>query len=736
MKITSKQTGVPQIVFKDLNPKQREAVEYTGGPMLIVAGAGTGKTKTLTSRIARLIFSGVPASRILAVTFTNKAAGEMRQRIEALVPGEGFKVWMHTFHALGARLLRQHAGRVNLKADFVVYDAADQKKVVQLALKELGMESEKNKAGFYVSVISRAKDDLLDAQSYAIHTDTSDNPSRAVVSRVYLRYQAKLAEAGALDFGDLLLKTVELLRDKEDVRKYYQEYFQHVLVDEYQDTNHAQYIITKTMASKHRNLCVVGDPDQSIYAWRGADIRNILEFERDFKDSKVVTLEQNYRSTANILSAADNVIRHNHKRKPKNLWTAKHHGDPVNVHELPTEGGEARWVARVVGELVQEEGQSLREIAVFYRTNAQSRSFEEAFRKYQIPYKLIGTVRFYDRKEIKNTLAYARLLTNPSDTVSLLRILNVPARGIGKTGYERLLNYAGEKRLSFRDAMAQSDDVPGLTPACRRGIKELTTLLDDLRESLPSITPSQALEMVLSRTGYWRAIEEEVEKDPEAAARLGNLQELVNAVKEFEERCANEGCIPTLSKYLEEVSLVSDVDSYDNETSVVTLMTIHLAKGLEFPVVFLTGLEEGLFPIGAGNASDDDMEEERRLCYVGMTRAKERLFMTYAATRRIFGKAYSNLSSRFIFESKTVPETALKPGEEDIQESMRQQARLRSHMGPAKGQKVRHGVYGAGRIISKSGSGEAVKVTVLFDKGGIQTFMLRYAPLEILGTDT
>lgn len=716
-------------VLKDLNPRQREAAEHGDGPMLIVAGAGTGKTKTLTCRIGRLISSGVPASRILAVTFTNKAAAEMRQRVEAIVPGHGVRLWVHTFHAFGARLLRQHAGLLKLKPDFIVYDADDQKKLVQLALKELGRENEQNKAGLFVNVISRAKDDLMDAQSYAIHAETSCDPVRVPVAKVYLRYQAKLAEAGALDFGDLLLKTVELLRDKDDIREYYQEYFRHVLVDEYQDTNRAQYMLTKTLAAKHRNLCVVGDPDQSIYAWRGADIRNILEFERDFKEARVVTLEQNYRSTSNILNAADNVIKHNHKRKPKNLWTAKQHGDPVNLKELPAEGDEARWTARVINELVREEGRSLKEMAVFYRTNAQSRSFEEAFRKYQIPYRLIGTVRFYDRKEIKDALAYARLLVNSSDTVSLLRILNVPARGIGKTGQEKLLNYAAGKGLSLQDAMSREADVPGLTPACRRGIRELSSLLDILRTQLPSITPSQAVERVLIQTGYWKSIEEEVEKDPDAAARLGNLQELVNALKEFEERCAAAEIVPSLSKYLEEVSLVSDIDNYDSSESAVTLMTVHLAKGLEFPVVFLTGLEEGLFPIGAGNASEDEMEEERRLCYVGMTRAKEQLFLTYAATRRIFGKVYSNLASRFILESRVAPETAPKPGREQSDVVIPEAYTAKKAV---KGQKVRHGVYGMGRIIGQSGAGEAAKVTVLFDKGGIQTFMLRYAPLELL----
>ncbi|MFH1620376.1 MAG: UvrD-helicase domain-containing protein [bacterium] len=731
--------------LRDLNPRQKEAVEHGEGPLLIVAGAGTGKTKTLISRITRLIACCVPASRILAVTFTNKAAGEMRKRVDAVVPGHGYKVWMHTFHAFGARMLRLHGSLIGIKHDFVVYDQDEQKKLVKMAIKELGGESEQNKAGLYVSIISRAKDDLLDAQSYAIHAETSGDASRINASRIYSRYQHKLNEAGALDFGDLLLRTVELLRDRDDIREHYQEYFLHVMVDEYQDTNHAQYMLTKTLAAKHRNLCVVGDPDQSIYGWRGADIRNIMEFEKDFNDVKTVVLEQNYRSTAIILNAANNVIKQNRNRKPKDLWTKQNQGESIVVKENASEYDEAAWTARAVQEML-DEGHSLSDMAVFYRTNEQSRSFEDSFRRHQIPYRLIGTVRFYDRKEIKDAVAYARLLVNPSDTVSIMRVLNVPARGIGKAGQEKMTRYAAEKGISMQDVlgMEQAADsaggqrhagqyVPGLTSACRRGVREFSLLLENLRRQMLQDPPSRIIEKVLMQTGYWRSIEEEVEKDPEAPARLGNLQELVNAVKEFEERCEKAGTVPSLSAYLEEVSLASHTDGLDAEGSAVTLMTVHLAKGLEFPVVFLTGLEEGLFPIGACNASEDEMEEERRLCYVGMTRARERLFLSYAATRRIFGKAYTNLASRFILESRTVPETAAKPGEEDFhiiaepyQLSASRQGRI------LKGQKVRHPVFGTGKIISQSGSGEAAKVTIFFDRGGIQTFMLRYAPLELL----
>jgi len=712
-----------------LNPKQAEAVQYFAGPLLILAGAGTGKTKTLTSKIALLIASGVSPARVLAITFTNKAAQEMQHRVGKLVPYSG-GMWIHTFHALGARILRQHGRLIGIPAGFVIYDDDDQKKLIGLAMEELGFESEKNKASMYLSLISRAKDDLLDAQSYLINAEASNDPARIKAAQIYHRYQKKLSEAGAMDFGDLIVRCVELFNEKEEIRDYFQENFQYILVDEYQDTNHAQYMLVKMLSAKHRNLCVVGDPDQSVYGWRGADIRNIMEFEKDFNDAFTVVLEENYRSTARILHAANEVIKHNKNRRPKNLWTKAAHGEMPRVLEFANETDEARGITEEIKLLTGRGSLTYNDIAVFYRTNAQSRSHEEACRRARIPYRLIGSVRFYDRKEVKDVLAYLKLLVNPADTISLLRVINTPTRGVGKTALDHVMAHSRQKEMPLYDALLCADQVPDITTAARNGIKEFLDLLEGVKSDLFSATPSAMLANILEKSGYWKMTEDLAEKEPqESLARLGNLQELVNAVKEFEDHCVKEGAAPTLHKYLEEVMLSSQVDKLNTDTHAVTLMTVHLAKGLEFPAVFLTGLEENLFPINAANSSEEDLEEERRLAYVGMTRARERLYLTWAATRRIYGTTYPNLASRFIFESKVAPETATRPGEEDVQV-------ITSYQAPAsiprvgKGRRCMHPVHGPGRVVDQIGAGEFAKVTVVFDSGVRQTFMLKYAPLQ------
>ena len=712
-----------------LNPKQQEAVEYFAGPLLILAGAGTGKTKTLTSKIALLIASGVPPSRILAITFTNKAAQEMQQRVAKLVPYSG-GMWIHTFHALGARILRQHGRLIGIKDNFVIYDDDDQKKLIGLAMTELGFEAEKNKASMYLSIISRAKDDLLDAQSYMINAQAVSDEARMKAAKVYLRYQKKLNEAGAMDFGDLIVRTVELIKEKDEIREYFQENFQYILVDEYQDTNHAQYVLVKTMSAKNHNLCVVGDPDQSVYGWRGADIRNIMDFEKDFPDASTVVLEENYRSTARILHAANEVIKHNKNRRPKNLWTKAEHGEAPQVLDFSDEMDEARNIAERIKNLTAHGGLTYNDIAVFYRTNAQSRSFEEACRRARIPYRLIGSVRFYDRKEVKDVLAYLKLLVNPADTISLLRVINLPTRGVGKTALDHVTNYGREKGMPLYDAFLSADQIPAITSAARNGIKNFLDLLEGVKTDLFSATPSAMLANIMEKSGYWKMIEEEGLKDPaEAINRQGNLQELVNAVKEFEEHCVKQGTVPTLHKYLEDVMLASQVDKLNSDTFAVTLMTVHLAKGLEFPAVFLTGLEENLFPINAANSSEDDLEEERRLAYVGMTRARKLLFLTWAGTRRIFGTTYPNLASRFIFESKVAVETAPRPGEESVEViSSYQPAPSIPRIG--KNRRVVHPVHGPGRVVDLIGTGEFSKATVVFDSGVRQTFMLKYAPLQ------
>ena len=810
--------------LNSLNPQQREGALYDGGPCLIVAGAGTGKTKTLTTKIAKLIADGYHPARILAVTFTNKAAGEMRERVHQLV-GEAAarRVWIHTFHSFGVRVLRQHAGKLGLTKDFAIYDDADQKKVVTLILKEMGVKEPKKEVGQLVSAISRAKDDMVSPDTLMQRATASGIDGHIRIAEVYRRYEQKLKEAGALDFGDLLVKTMVLLRDHEDVRAYYQDLFQYILVDEYQDTNHTQYLITKTLAEKHRKLCVVGDPDQSIYSWRGANIRNILEFEKDFKDAKIITLEQNYRSTKVILQASNRLITKNKKRKDKNLFTDGAQGDPVEVHACLSEGDEARWVSHTIRALVENDGVSLKDVAVFYRTNAQSRSFEDYFRRYQIPYRLIGTVRFYDRKEIKDIMCYARILVNPADNVSLLRIINTPTRGIGEKAQQALLDYASANGLSVYQALKKAAFVPGLSSIAQKSAIKLAQLFESWRGDMLLTAPADIFHKILLESGYLDSIKADMEKDPEAEGRLQNLDALVSAVKEYEERCARGEKEPSVADFLQEVSLLSgEDDSNASQAGAVTLMTVHLAKGLEFENVFVTGLEENLFPIGCD--SEDDLEEERRLCYVAMTRAKKRLFLSFAQTRRKFGQLQQNTPSRFLFESGLVDENEVQepqprftdyhtkyglyggsssggyqggnPGRRSFYGRGGSSSRFEGYAAKSKFQKqydeygyeiepnqdldyasdtlprsygvgalytsparaskrapapqqpaqpteknadgvavgglVKHGVFGQGKIVQIVGSGESAKITVLFGNGTRRTFMLKFAPLEIL----
>lgn len=794
-----------EAVLSTLNPPQLEAVNYNGGPCLIVAGAGTGKTKTLTCKIAKLIAGGMNPSRILAVTFTNKAAKEMKDRIEALVPGQANRVWVNTFHSFAVRVLRQNAEAANLHRDFVIYDESEQKKILTLVLEEMGVKDAKKDLNYFVSCISRAKDDMLDPDSFFTNAHASGLAKRMQAAEVYKRYQKKLTAAGAVDFGDLLMKLVDLFKKNEPVRNYYQEFFQYIMVDEYQDTNHTQYTLTRTLAAKHRNLCVVGDPDQSIYSWRGANIRNILEFESDFKDAKLITLEQNYRSTKVILEAANKLIKKNKNRKEKNLFTEGKNGDDIEVRELQTEGEEARYVSIQIRNMVEDMGIGLDDVAVFYRTNAQSRSFEDTFRRYQIPYRLIGAVKFYDRKEIKDILAYAKILVNPNDTVSLLRIINTPKRSFGETAQDSLIKYATANDTTLYKALKTDDFMSTLKPTARRGATEFINLMESLSLEMQICPPSDILHKLLELSGYKQSIEDTLEKDPEAAGRIGNLNELINAVKEYEDRCQKTENEASLSGYLQEVSLISGGEEVQGaDTGAVTLMTVHLAKGLEFPLVFVTGLEEGLFPLNG--KGDEDMEEERRLCFVAMTRAKQNLFMTYSATRRIFGKTYANLASRFLCDSGLVQAAdydsqrpmerreiapqygsgqrggygaykgygsrggysgynnadkyrqapaparqSFKSGRDEYMEDISPSyddapvvclptapadadapATSAAGGGVRTGSRVRHGVFGEGKVVSITGSGESAKITVVFGNSTKRVFILKYAPLEIL----
>lgn len=769
-----------QDFLQTLNPAQLEAVNYTGGPCLIIAGAGTGKTKTLTCKIAKLIQDGVPPYKILAVTFTNKAAKEMRERLNLLVGGVAGQVWMYTFHSFALRILRQNAEAAKLVRDFVIYDETEQKKVVSLCLEEMGVKDAKKEVNYYVSIISRAKDEMLSVDEFLAQAVASNNEKKMQVAEVYRRYQAKLDASYALDFGDLLFKTVLLLKNNKNICEYYQEFFQYILVDEYQDTNKTQYILTSLLAQKHRNLCVVGDPDQSIYSWRGANIKNILNFERDFKDAKVITLEENYRSTQVILDASNKLIKQNKNRKEKSLHTSKEGGEPINVRQLPSEGEEARFVANQIQMLVDDEGANLNDIAVFYRTNAQSRNFEDTFRRYQIPYRLIGAVKFYDRKEIKDILSYAKLLVNPSDSVSLLRVINTPRRSIGNTTIATLMTYAQNNNITLWAALKQQNFIDGLKFTALRGIKEFVSLIEGLTLEKEMLVPSETIMELMNRSGYMQSLKEEKEKDPEAEQRENNLSGLINDVQDYEKRCIEGKIEPTLSGYLQEISLITSEDEVQTQNGgAVTLMTVHLAKGLEFPTVFVTGLEEGLFPLSS--KEEDDLEEERRLCYVAMTRAKKNLFMTYAATRRIFGKTYENFASRFLYDSGLLEEEDYTPRErqeiafrgkprsgnyygkynhfttnttynnaanyQDAEDDFSyvqprfapsepaansNAAPVNASSGVRIGTLLKHGVFGLGKVVLITGSGEAAKITVIFTNGTKRVFMLKYAPLEIV----
>lgn len=737
-----------RINLSQLNAPQREAVTYGEGPLLILAGAGSGKTRVITYRIAHLLEGGVRPWNILAVTFTNKAAGAMRERIFQLTRGRGSQVWISTYHSFCAQFLRVEGSAFGLERNFAIYDEDDQKKVIKECLRELNLDEKKMKPGFLAAQISREKDQLMDAESFAIAAAAGGDPSRETLSSIYSLYQKKLEKSQALDFGDLIMKTVELLQHHPGLKEKYQERFHYVLVDEYQDTNRAQYVLTKTLAEKYKNICVVGDDDQAIYSWRGADIRNILDFEKDYPKVKVVKLEENYRSTQPILSASWKLVRNNELRKEKKLWTAQKSKTPVIFQQMNDELDEADWVIEQILTIQEQSRYVLSDFAVFYRTNAQSRVLEDALRRKQIPYLLVGNVRFYERAEVKDTLAYLKVIVNPQDDLSLKRIINCPPRGIGKAAMETIERFAAEKSLSLFQAIGEATLLELLPARARENLSQFRKMLSDWMTQREEITVSLLIKQVLNKTEMLEILEEESKSDLESAARLDNVQELMNATEEFEERSPDK----TVQAYLEQVSLLSDIDAWDEGKNRVTLMTVHIAKGLEFPVVFLTGLEEGLFPLGEAQFSQEDLEEERRLAYVGMTRAKEHLFLTAAASRRVFGQTHWNLPSRFIQEagltdeenkSQPSPRGALSEGKlelrtqkekwENAQLSMVNSQRSSSRF--RVGERVQHSEFGNGRITEKSGAGDELKVVVQFDSGQWKKLLVKYAPLRRLHGD-
>ncbi|WP_262419586.1 DNA helicase PcrA, partial [Micromonospora chalcea] len=641
-----------------LNGPQRDAVTHAGSPLLIVAGAGSGKTRVLTNRIAYLLAArDVHPGEIIAITFTNKAAGEMKERVAALVGPRARMMWVSTFHSACVRILRAEHEHAGLKSTFSIYDADDSRRLMQMVARELDLDPKRYPARGLAAQVSNLKNELVDPEEFA---GRAKGPNERALAEAYTLYQRRLREAHALDFDDLIMTTVHLLQSHPHVAESYRRRFRHVLVDEYQDTNHAQYVLIKELVSGTEGippaeLCVVGDADQSIYAFRGATIRNILEFERDFTDARTILLEQNYRSTQTILNAANAVIDRNTSRKPKRLWSDAGAGEQIVGYVADTEHAEADWVAREIDRLVDDGDTRPGDVAVFYRTNAMSRVFEEVFIRVGLPYKVVGGVRFYERKEVRDALAYLRAVVNDDDTVSLRRILNTPRRGIGERAEACVEALAARDRISFGAALRRAKDAPGISTRAANGIAEFVALLDAARELAATGTPEEVLEAVLTRSGYLAELEESL--DPQDAGRVDNLQELVSVAREYTERIEALGAEDeraTLAGFLEQVALVADADQIPSDDpdhqGVVTLMTLHTAKGLEFPVVFLTGLEDGVFPHLRSLGDTRELEEERRLAYVGITRARQRLYLSRAVTRSAWGAPAYNPPSRFLEE--------------------------------------------------------------------------------------
>src|SRR5213596_8388 len=706
----------PERYLADLNPAQREAVLATEGPLLVVAGAGSGKTRVLTYRVAHLLNAcGVKPSEILAITFTNKAAGEMRERLEDLLGPVARAIWILTFHAACGRILRREAPRLGYRSNFTIYDQADQVRLTKQCLEELERDPKRFVPRGIHAQISAAKNQLVTPEEYASRVASFYDQT---VAEVYELYQRRLFAANAVDFDDLLMLTVDVLERFPEAREKWQKAFRYILVDEYQDTNHAQYRLLQLLAQPDMNVCAVGDPDQSIFAFRGADINNILDFERDFPGTRTVALEQNYRSTNSILEAANNVISNNRERKPKQLFSELGEGEPVRVIEVEDEHAEARFVAAGIAGLV-EQGFSGDEVAIFYRTNAQSRVLEDVLVRQGVAYQVIGGPRFYERAEIKDLVAYLQVIDNPYDAVSLLRIANRPRRGIGDSTLAKLMSFADDAEMSLWEAM-QRTEAAGVGTAPAKAVASFRTLIQSLMSAVQELGIPELIERVLEQSGTLEALE--AERTIEAQGRVENLQELVALAREWVENAAE----PTLSSFLQEVSLYSDQDAIRGDGSLVTLMTLHNAKGLEFRAVYLIGMEEGIFP-HSRSIEEQGIEEERRLCYVGMTRAQELLTLMHASSRSLWGSRGYNMPSRFLDElPSSVERERLRPtswssyGAQGV-------APRGDVPSLSTGDSVRHGTLGEGVVTQIEAGGV---VTVRFADGNERRLMLDYAPLE------
>lgn len=734
-------------IYETLNPMQQEAVYHTEGPLLILAGAGSGKTRVLTHRIAYLIDEKkVNPWNILAITFTNKAAGEMRERVDDIVGFGSEQIWVSTFHSACVRILRRFADHLGYERNFVIYDTDDQKSVVKEICKRLNIDTKIYKERTIMSAISSAKNEMINAKEYALNV--AGDFAKKRIADVYDEYEKVLYKNNAMDFDDLLVKTVEILRNNEDVLNYYQERFKYIMVDEYQDTNTVQFRLVSLLAGKYRNLCVVGDDDQSIYKFRGANIYNILNFEKEFPDAKVIKLEQNYRSTQTILDAANSVIRHNKGRKEKTLWTANEAGEKIAFHQYQNEYDEAYQVVDEIVRTVSRGKAHYNDYAILYRTNAQSRVLEEKFVARSIPYKIVGGVNFYQRREIKDILAYLKTIDNGRDDLAVRRIINVPKRGIGLTTMNRALEYGEAREMSLFDALECCEDIPKIGKAAEK-IKGFVNMIEVFRAQSEYITLAELLTNILEETGYIKELEAE---DSEVAqGRIENIDELMNKIVAYEE----EEEEPTLSGFLENVALVSDIDSLNEAEDYVMLMTLHSAKGLEFPYVYMCGMEDGLFPSYMTIVNDDpeEIEEERRLCYVGITRAKKKLTMTFAKSRMVRGSTQFNMISRFVreitpelFDLGAKPEK--KKQESHIQRpsdfSRKQAAKKVTSYGKAfevnkasaldytVGDMVRHVKFGVGTVINIVDGGRDYEVTVDFEKSGVKKMFASFAKLKLM----
>ena len=777
----------PEELVAGLNDAQREAVLHDGGPLLIIAGAGSGKTRVLTHRIAHLLATrGAQPGQILAITFTNKAAAEMRERVEELVGPRARAMWVMTFHSACVRILRREASKVGMKSNFSIYDAADSQRLVALVMRDLDLDPKRFPPRSFGHRISNLKNELVDeedfARSVAVDEDaqTAGTPQDRTLAEVYTEYQRRLRQANALDFDDIIMTTVSILQAFPDVAEHYRRRFRYVLVDEYQDTNHAQYQLVRELVGGHddpatrdpkavepSDLVVVGDADQSIYAFRGASIRNIIEFEQDYPDARTITLEQNYRSTQTILTAANAVIERNESRRKKDLWTQAGDGEQIVGYVADNEHDEAAFIAKTIDELQDEHGVRPGDVAIFYRTNNQSRAIEEVLVRVGLPYKVVGGTRFYERREVKDALAYLHVIANPADTVNLRRIVNVPKRGIGDRALIAVGQLAERERIPFIAALGRAEDAPGIATRSVKSIAGFTALLEGLREQYEGEGGiGDLLEAVLERTGY--VAELQASRDPQDETRLENLAELIGVAREFDATREATGEVISLDDFLEQVSLVADADEIPDDESgegddgeqadagVVTLMTLHTAKGLEFPVVFLTGLEDGTFPHNRSLGDSTELEEERRLAYVGITRARERLHVSRAAVRSAFGAPQYNPPSRFLDE---IPEHLVRwertgpplggsgraggrfgdgPGREPAVARLAARPGVRSPgnrpiIALADGDKVTHDSFGVGTVIRVEGEGDKAMAHVDFGgEDGVKRLLLRYAPLEKL----